>query len=822
MKNKFPILAYENDCIVNVNGDITFPFEVELPKIYSLADDQLKDLKELWTKILKILPENFILHKQDVFYKNNYNTSKKDSDSLLALSSKLLYNKRVFLENRTFIFITMTKKINKTSIQSSLISSLKYESFSSKEIKSFFEVVDFVKEILDSERLINLLSLTKEDIIGNSKEFGILEKYINLDYSLNPTVSDYSYDSKNDYIKIGRKFLGGFALTETEQLPYEISHSALVNEYSTDNTEVYTSFLYPIATGLQVEHIVNQYFFINDQASFIATLEKEAKHQMSLSLLSKQNAHNASANEQFLNDITVSKERIISTAINVFYWEENFDSYSQARTFVKKAFNDMSEMHPKELTVNLFQTFWAGIAGNSSEYPNEDKLILPESVSTNLISGETFFKPSPINDYKDMTLPVILSDRVFGIPVVVDMMNRKKVNNFNKFVLGGSGGGKSFYTNHTVRQYFDNGAHVVIIDIGQSYFDLTQVIHEQTKGQHGLFYAYSEDNPLSINPFSSDTYSLSLEKKAFLNALMFTLWKKPDEQVTQAESTHVDTSINLYIEFAKQKKEIMSFNSYYEFLSSEFTTYVKNQKIETHNFDVYNFIQVLRPFYKGGGYDYLFNPKKETNIFHNRFVVFELDNIKEHPILYRVVTLIIIDIFIEKMRVLNKDIPKALLIEEAWKILSSEHTSNFVKELYKTSRKFSAEIWTITQDITDILNTTNASSAITKNSDYRIFLDVRKEKFNTKLFKGAFGLTDHEFDLLMSLNRNNHRTYKEVLICKSGKVDESNVYAVEVNTLEYATYTSDGKEVNRKKELEKTSKNHIEKLLKYSKELSTK
>ncbi|MFQ8806342.1 MAG: hypothetical protein ACLR8Y_16210 [Alistipes indistinctus] len=38
---------------------------------------------------------------------------------------------------------------------------------------------------------------------------------------------------------------------------------------------------------------------------------------------------------------------------------------------------------------------------------------------------------------------------------------------------------------------------------------------------------------------------------------------------------------------------------------------------------------MLEPYYKGGEYDYLLNSERKIDLLHKRFVVFELDNIRE-------------------------------------------------------------------------------------------------------------------------------------------------------------------------------------------------
>jgi conjugation system TraG family ATPase len=817
LDKKFPIMVIENNCLLNVNGDITYPLKITFPVLYSLSESELDSLTELWTRLLKYMPENYIIHKQDIFSNDKYSISKKNEDSIFEISSKLLYNNRFFLRHECYVYITRSheKNIKKESAAGSLVLNPIKHIFTDKEIKEFQEIVNYIKESLKSSLVkLSVSDVTAEELVGSSRNFGLLEKYLTLDFTKNPTMVDITY---NGSFKVGDKFVGILAATDTEHLPFEVSSTLEKDVYTNGKSKIFTSYLHPIATDLQYEHIVNQYFFIEDQAKFKKAVEGTAKKQMSLSKLSRENELNSASNIEFLEELIENDNKIISTAINVIYWNKSESAKETLSTTIKSKYDKM-RIIPKEVSVNLFQMFWAGIPGNAADYPYEETMPLTENAAACMMSNETYLLPYN-EDESDISHSIRLSDRTFGMPVRVGLQDRKKVDNFNKLVIGGSGGGKSFLTNHTVRQIYDSGGHVLIIDIGDSYKDITAVINEQSGGKHGLYYNYTEENPLSINPFQSDDFKISVERRSFLSALMFTLWKKDDEKITQAEATHVDTSLDQYIQYSKVERKKMGFNAYYEFLTTHFSEYVNGQKILPHNFDFMNYIQVLRTYYKGGSYDFLLNPTKDTNMLKNPFIVFEINSIKDHPILYRVVTLIIIDTFLEKMRYFDRSLPKALLIEEAWKVLASENTSAFIKELYKTARKYSAEIWTITQDISDILSNDIVRSAISKNTDYKIFLDIRKEKFNPEAFKNAFGIKDKEFDAMMSLNLNNRpgRIYKEAAFCLSGKIEEVLVYGVEVNNFEYAAYTSDGTEVALKEKIKKDSKTVTEALYKYAK-----
>ena len=272
------------------------------------------------------------------------------------------------------------------------------------------------------------------------------------------------------------------------------------------------------------------------------------------------------------------------------------------------------------------------------------------------------------------------------------------------------------------------------------------------------------------------------------------LWKKDDESFNRSEYVALSISLQLYYErLAKNKNIFPSFNTYYEFLRDEFLTILKADKVKEKDFDAENFLYVLRPYYKGGEFDYLLNATENLDLLRERFIVFELDNIKDHPILFPVVTIIIMEVFISKMRKL-KGIRKMILIEEAWKAIAKEGMAEYIKYLFKTVRKFYGEAIVVTQEVEDIISSPIVKQAIINNSDCKILLDQSKYQNKFDQIQDLLGLTEKEKALVLSINKSNDpaRKYKEVFISLGGVL--SKVYATEVSLEEYLAYTTEESE----------------------------
>ena len=275
---------------------------------------------------------------------------------------------------------------------------------------------------------------------------------------------------------------------------------------------------------------------------------------------------------------------------------------------------------------------------------------------------------------------------------------------------------------------------------------------------------------------------------------MLALWKKDNETFNRSEYVALSNALQLYFDKVSVNKDLFAcFDSFYEFLKDEFVEVLKGDNVKDKDFDVSNFLYVLRPYYKGGEFDYLLNARENLDLLQQRFIVFELDNIKDHPILFPVVTIIIMEVFISKMRKL-KGIRKMILIEEAWKAIAKEGMAEYIKYLFKTVRKFFGEAIVVTQEVEDIISSPVVKQAIINNSDCKILLDQSKYQNKFDQIQELLGLTDKEKALVLSINKANDPTkkYKEVFISLGGVL--SKVYRTEVSPQEYLAYTTEEKE----------------------------
>ena len=377
---------------------------------------------------------------------------------------------------------------------------------------------------------------------------------------------------------------------------------------------------------------------------------------------------------------------------------------------------------------------------------------------------------------------------IFDLP-----MKRGITTNRNKFVLGPSGSGKSFFMNHLVRQYYEQGAHVVLVDTGNSYQGLCGMIRRKTGGADGVYFTYTEDKPISFNPFYTDDYIFDVEKKDSIKTLLLTLWKSEDDKVTKTESGELGSAVSAYIERIQSDRSIVpSFNTFYEYMRDDYRKELAQRdiKVEKSDFNIDNMLTTMRQYYRGGRYDFLLNSTENIDLLGKRFIVFEIDSIKENRELFPVVTIIIMEAFINKMRRL-KGVRKQLIVEEAWKALSSANMAEYLRYMYKTVRKYYGEAIVVTQEVDDIISSPVVKESIINNSDCKILLDQRKYMNKFDQIQALLGLTEKEKSQILSINMANNpsRLYKEVWIGLGGT--QSAVYATEVSAEEYLAYTTE-------------------------------
>ena len=673
-----PVYGVEHDAILSKQGDITVAFKTELPEIFTLSDQEYEAFHHAWIKAIKVLPKHSVMHKQDWFTENMHAANFKVDQSFLSRSSERFFNERPYLDHHCYIMLT--KKPANRKVSTSLFSNLLKRTIVPEETLHPKHFHDFLNHVGQFERILSDSGFMQLKRLKNDELLSIIENYLNLQTSSGEFILR---DIEFDKLQLGEYHLQLYTMADTENVPALCGSRINYDKYSTDRTKFSVGFASPIGQLLACNHIYNQYIFIDDVQKTLQKLESKRLRLQSLSAYSRENAIAKEATDHFLNE-AISEQRLpVKAHFNLVVWTDDPGKLKELRNLCSSALTQM-DATPKMETEGAPQIFWAGIPGNAADFPMNDTFDTFSPQACCFLNLETNYRSSisPVG--------IRMGDRLTGHPVHVDIsdepMEKGICTNRNKFILGPSGSGKSFFTNHMVRSYYEQGTHIVLVDVGHSYRGLCELVK-------GYYFTYSETKPIKFNPFYiGDGDVLDTEKKESIKTLLLALWKKDSDSFSRSEYVALSNALQLFFD---KRVSFPCFDTFYEFLKEDFVEVLKKDNVKEKDFDVSNFLYVLRPYYKGGEFDYLLNAKENLDLLQQRFIVFELDNIKDHPILFPVVTIIIMEVFISKMRKL-KGIRKMILIEEAWKAIAKEGMAEYIKYLFKTVRKFFGEAIVVT------------------------------------------------------------------------------------------------------------------------------
>ncbi|EOR96267.1 Conjugative transposon protein TraG [Arcticibacter svalbardensis MN12-7] len=784
IEKMLPISKLEHDAILSMQGDITFAYQAILPEIFSLSDKEYEEFHQILIKAIKVLPKHSIFHKQDFFSERSFQPKDQGRKSFLNQSSDRFFLGRKYLDHSCTIMLTKQpagRRLSSSSFSNILRSSIvPRQGIDQILLDDFSDKAGQFCRILTDSGFVQLRRLGNDELSGSKEKAGILEKYCFLQGQDGlPVLQDIHL---NQEIRVGDKNCLLYTLADAEDLPGFCGSRVNYDKYSTDKTRFSTGFASSIGLLLPCNHIMNQYIFIQDAAKTMKTLESKRLRLQSLSAYSRENSIARDATHDFLNEAISGQRLPVKAHVNLLVWTEDKASLPELKTLVSSALVQM-DASPKLETDGAAQIFWSGLPGNEADFPMNDTFDTFLEQATCFLNLESGYRSSKSPS------AFRLGERLNGRPVQVDISDEPVklglISNRNKFILGPSGSGKSFFTNHMVRSYYEMGTHIVLVDVGHSYKGLCDLVG-------GYYFTYEEKKPICFNPFFlSEGDVLDTEKKESIKTLLLALWKKDDELYSRSEYVAVSDAVTLFFEFLALNPDVFPcFNSFYAFVRDGYSARLLERQVKEKEFDLANFLYVLNPYFQGGEFDYLLNSRENLNLLKERFIVFELDNVKDHPVLFPVVTLIIMEVFISKMRKL-KGVRKMILIEEAWKAIAKEGMAQYIKYLFKTVRKFFGEAIVVTQEVEDIISSPIVKQAIINNSDCKILLDQSKYQNKFEQIQELLGLTEKEKAQILSINKANdpRLNYREVFISLGGQ--KSKVFRTEVSTEEYFAYTTE-------------------------------
>ena len=740
-------------------GEYSAILKMENPvQKYSANIDSYYEFNHLVTALAQTLGEGYAIHKQDVFVRKQFQDESNDNHEFLSESYFKYFNGRSYTDSQTYLIITQENKKSRIF------------SFDSKKWRDFMVKIRKVKDQLKDS------GVEASYLDGNTaREY--VDRYFSMNFN-DKTVSMTNFKVDEESISMGNKRCKVYSLVDVDC----VSTPSIVRPFT--NIEV-NNVSMPVDMVSLVDSIPSADVVVYNQMFFIPNQKRE------LSLLDKKKNRHASmpnpSNQIAVEDIKKVQDVIARENKQLVYAHFNLVVGVPIDADIQKCTNHLENsfgrlgIHISKRAYNQLELFVNSFPGNCySTNPEYDRFLTLSDAAACLMYKER------IQHSEETPLKIYYTDRQ-GVPVAIDISGKEGKNkitdNSNFFCLGPSGSGKSFHMNSVVRQMWEQNTDVVMVDTGNSYEGLCEYVG-------GKYISYTDEHPITMNPFAIKREELNIEKIGFLKNLVMLIWKGTQGEVTKTEDRLIEQVITEYFDeyFMKKQIENLSFNTFYEYSKVRIPQIIKENNLAGIDLASYNYL--LKDFYKGGSHELTLNENLDTKLFDETFIVFEIDSIKDDPLLFPLVTLIIMDVFIQKMRI--KKNRKVLVIEEAWKAIASPMMAEYIKYLYKTARKFWASVGVVTQEIQDIVGSPIVKEAIINNSDVVMLLDQSKFKERFDTIKAILGLTDVDCKKIFTINRLENKEwrsfFREVFIRRG---QTSNVYGVEEPHECYMTYTTE-------------------------------
>lgn len=796
--------------IYTKTGEYSAVLKVENPvQKYCANIDAYYEFTQLFTAIAQTLGEGYALHKQDIFVKKSFEGMNGEEREFLSSSYFRYFNGRPYTDSECYLTITQESK------KSSLFS------YDSKKWRDFLVKIRKVHDQL-RDAGVQIKFLGKQEVSDYA------DRYFAMNFR-DKVVSMTNFKVDDECISMGDRRCKVYSLVDVDS----VSLPSVIRPYM--NVEVNNSSM-PMDLVSAVSSIPNAEAVVYNQMIFIPNQKRE------LALLDKKKNRHASmpnpGNQMAVEDIKRVQEVVARESKQMVYTHYNLVVAISAKTDIHKCTNHLENsfsrmgLHISKRAYNQLELFVNSFPGNCySMNPEYDRFLTLGDAATCLMYKERILHS------EKTPLKIYYTDRQ-GVPVAIDITGKegaeKLTDNSNFFCLGPSGSGKSFHMNSVVRQLHEQGTDVVMVDTGNSYEGLCEYVG-------GKYISYTEERPITMNPFRINRQELNVEKTGFLKNLVLLIWKGSQGTVSKTEDRLIEQVITEYYdtyfnkfngftppqredlrksllidernkggnrseneaelnariekvidEIERRRKELkvesLSFNTFYEFSVQRIPDICNENSILGIDFSTYRYM--MKDFYRGGNHEKTLNENMDSSLFDETFIVFEIDSIKDDPLLFPLVTLIIMDVFLQKMRI--KKNRKVLVIEEAWKAIASPLMAEYIKFMYKTARKFWASVGVVTQEIQDIIGSEIVKEAIINNSDVVMLLDQSKFKERFDTIKAILGLTDVDCKKIFTINRLDNKDgrsfFREVFIRRG---TTSGVYGVEEPHECYMTYTTE-------------------------------
>lgn len=777
IRSNFPVMNGGDGIILSKRGDICVGWEVQLPPAFRCNEEKYDSLIASLAGAVTLLPDYTIVHKQDIYMRKCY--ASEHVHGFLEEAYERHFDGREYLDHRCLLWLSFSSRKNVRGASSGLLGMPSAALPKSAEIARNLAAAEQFASVLSGNPLLQLRRLTEDEIFG-SNGAGILQNYLNFTDEGPDVLSDIQVAP--DSIRVGDKTVHCHLFADLDQLPGEVASCRRNRQLSTENSVVSLSFLDDIGQSLDCEHVVNWFCVKEPLKNIHGSLDAKRRQMQSMSARNAENRKYAEEINDYLETAAVQQMSTVRCHLNIL----SSGSPDQVATAISKL-----GIVPVRDIANTPAQFWTSIPGNESglAFTEYMTMELNSALCLNIYEGTD-------EGIADGVLK--MSDRILLVPKRFDIQEKAfehgLIENYNLFLLGPTGSGKSFFMNKYLRACYAAGQHCFLIDVGDSYRALCHIIREESGGRHGTYYTFQKGKPISFNPFRNVKRFSQADSQAmnFLFTLMVTLWKNGKVEISSSAEKYVRESIT---SFLQQWEGVFDpvFNDYFEYVRDVFGDLLTRDGAGKEYFDLKDYLISLEQFYKGGPFDYLLNSGESVDILNDRFVVFEIDAIKGDPVIYPITTLVIMDAFMEKMTS-NSDF-KVMCIEEAWKAIMGTQMATYMLELWKTARKHRTAAMVVTQELKDITSSPIIKDSIVENSGVKILLDQSKYLNKFEELASVLSLSEDDKSMILSMNRYRTGAGREVFFNLGNR--KSFVMRLEVSPEEAIAFSSQKRDKDR-------------------------
>ena len=708
-----------SDCVLLKNGKAEFGFEITIPSLTMNDVSQVNALHHQLTMLLRnAVPEGERLRlmvEVGAMRPDRLETYARLKASQNPAADYFDREKRSFLE---------AKRIRHSLVEyrffvSQTLSSgrrFKSQSFSPTELENFLKKLSEAKH-----KLLGALETAGigARLLNNQDLFDLMWRYLNPDLKL---ASAPKYEEQQLHLE--QVFIEKYPHLAPNTLRSQVCESEVLrqsNQLKLGETYLAVVSAANLPTGEvslgEIGHLLNfprSFFLVLDfvHEPLAATIRKLEAQERKLraAVTSSDSEHytgpsvgvGARENREALEYQSEQNAHLVNVGISMVLLEQDASALRDSVTKARQAFSKLSGMRSVHEGKGLWTQFkqLAPFSGQSNE-----------RLKMTFDTTSMCFFPYDV-PWTGSERPTLLLQNRYDSLTAIDPFDPANAN-WNAIVVGGSGSGKTFFTQTLLAELLREDADVMIVDRGYGYASLIEL--------YGGTTIPIEPGTVSINPFQlpEGQAQPDEQKKAFLLAVLRAML--PTEKFSAQEALENALLTNaLELVYEKGSKPRLS-----DFVAKLSTmTEVSGTPMGSEELALAKNLAIrLKTWCGDTPFGQLIDRETTVNV-NSPIVYFESSGLDKYPALQGVAMLLMTDLIWRRVE-RDKKRKKIVVFDEAWAMLRIPEAAQFVVELYRRFRRYNAAVYSVTQSLEDFKS--EQAKGILQNTTYHYLLRLPGE-----------------------------------------------------------------------------------------------